>query len=71
MPRKKKTIKKNENMGKVNCAYLSVREEPKPNAKRVKIIEKDDAVKIDPEFTDKLWYKIEGGYVKKAFIDED
>lgn len=62
---KKETIK----TGTVNCQLLNVRYEPKPNAKLMKIIKKGDVVTIDESFDDKLWYKIDGGYIKKAFID--
>ena len=62
---KKEVIK----TGTVNCPFLNVRHEPKPNAKLMKIIKKGDVVTIDESFDDKLWYKIDGGYTKKAFID--
>lgn len=55
--------------GKVNCPFLNVRSEAKPDSKLVKIIKAGDEVTIDTTFDDKLWYKIEDGYVKKAFID--
>lgn len=59
------------NSGTVNCAFLNVRKEPKPDSKLVKIIKKGDRVTIDTTFEDKLWFKIEDGYTKKAFIDVD
>lgn len=64
--RRKSAIK----TGTVNCGFLNVREEPKPNSKKVNMLKQGETVTIDPEFEDKLWYKIEEGYVKKAFIDE-
>lgn len=60
---------KKERIGVVNCEYLSVRQEPKSNAKLIKIIKKGDKVAVDSTFDDKLWYKIEDGYTRKAFID--
>lgn len=57
--------------GTVNCAFLNVRKEPKPDSKLVKIIKKGDRVTIDTTFEDRLWFKIEDGYTKKAFIDVD
>ena len=46
MPRKKKTTKKNENIGKVNCGFLNVREKPSIESASVKIIKKDDFYNI-------------------------
>lgn len=72
MAKKKTTAKKEEKKirtGTVNCYLLNIREEPKPDAKLAGLLKEGDTVVIDDSFEDKLWYKIEQGYVKKAFID--
>lgn len=77
MPTKKKTTTKKKKeekdtsvrTGTVNCYLLNIRKEPKPNAELAGLLKKDEVVTIDTSFDDKLWYKIEQGYVKKAFID--
>lgn len=69
---KKKIAKKEKKAirtGTVNCYLLNIREEPKPDARLVGLLKEGDTVVMDDSFEDKLWYKIEQGYVKKAFID--
>lgn len=53
-----------------NCTRLNIRKKPNKSADVVTVLNAKTEVTIDPDYTNKEWYKLvsDAGYCMKAFI---